>query len=859
SVIVALANIFFHGLAFLVIRHYRIGLLFFGTEILSIFAFSFSPLVGNVLFWINWLVSQLLATRLAILDERRKLDRSLAPRRAASALKRWGVGTPLVTVLLLFDLIPFLVLHGLAHLLAGRRHRAVKLFGLELLGAGCLWIAWFYFSGMYAPITAFPTGVSDVLLWLYGGIGSLLFVGTFLWDLIPVLSGFIQHERHQYGWTRRAPLYAALASNPWAAQYILEQATVPRGDARWARRLVCRTAELMPSDQLIESLKNNSRRPGYLLRTLKRIKNRSIILALGHEWSSATPRVRRWIVDVLAGRPNEASLEQLTSARCSLDRYGWLRYALATFHFRLRLWPATALLVFGLLAPLSVLALYEVDAMTKNPARPVLRSVQDRPLREKMPDDRLLETLQYLAKVDQVDEAKKLEQLFDDTTNEDHQLWKSGLERVSIAACSLPSDPADPAQAEKLDRLRQNLVSVLAEGVKSKQTGATQALQLIEYRPNSCNLTQPSRRQLVAAGAALQKSLQNSTSTPQDWALAIAALGASGDPGAIEPLKTIAWQLAQRPDAGNLEWKDLPRNALAALNLNPSPEAATALRELATAPKISPELTKQAKQFADRRSQDRYKILFADANRHFDAADYQGAYAAASQLLGFSGEQQDRSEIMDLLGNAAYQLAVDATAGSREWATRAIDYLEQEKDAQHWGRDKSRKLSNAYAVRAGYLIRENNFDAAFADASRAITEDPSSYLGYAERAWAFQENSQPQKSLEDALTAISKNPESQWGYGLVRDAYLLQATGNPRQRRKLVYQAIDQFQTLRKQYPTVVWPNSELAVLYHDSASEFDPQAFQRAYELGKQLNEQFVPQLPVDQKFTEEANFMEA
>jgi hypothetical protein len=868
SLAVVVVNTFLHGVALLALRRYRSGFLFLGIEACiyasrKAGAWDRWEILVLTLLVMNWLASQLFATRISIADGKR--DVLLESRRVATRPPRWKLGTPFTMMLLVADLIAFFFVHGLAHALAGRSQRALKLFGLECFGIVCLVIGWFYFSGAYAPITAFPPHVSRVLLWIYVTVGTILFAGTFFWDVVPVFYSLAAHPRRQHGSARRAPLYAAIASNRWAAEYLLECAAAPAvADRRWARRVICRTAETMPSQQLIESLKTQPRRPRYLVDVLKRIKNHEIVQALGEECRTAAPRLKRWMVDVLAGRPNEASLEQLSALRSSLDRYGRLRYAMAVWHYRVRLWPSTMLLVCALLVPLPILAAYEADATMKNPARPVLRMVQAPKMRGKMTGDQLLETQQFLARVDTEDALDVLTALFRDSAADNHKLWNGGLKKLGSAVCSLPEGPANDPQQQKINTLRDELASVLIDGVKSKQRQAKEALSAIKESPSRCGLSDRSKKELVQAASALE-----TMRTPEAEDLAIAALDASGDRRAVKRLLAIALQRTpalqfQRRTASDAFQLDQFREnafrekALDALGQNPSLEAADALSQIANAKdtaRDSRDFASKAQQLANRR----YETMIVEANVPLDNGQYKAAYDAGFKLLRVIPEGQPHDHLIDLLGEATYQLALGDKTGSKEWADRAIEYLNQAKKARRL--KESRKLSNTYAVRADYLKQEKHVEEAFADADRAIKEDPTSYLGYATKAWLLQQTDQFKPSLNYALTAIEKDATMNWSYGLLQNAYTrqAQATADGELRKQILRNATRQFEKLAQQHQDVMWPEESLAEIYHDNMSEFDPGAFPRSYDLYADMQKRFGEHLSADQKQEFDANRLES
>jgi HEAT repeat protein len=855
SSIITVINLFVHGAALLALRRYRSGLLFFGVELVILAAKNVSRWEGTeawvvLLLLMNWLASQLAATRVSFVQE--KIVGGESPSmRVSNRPVRSSLGTSLLAVLLLFDLIPFFLVHGLAQGLAGRSQRAIKLFALECFGVLCGIIAWYYFTPNFTWITAFPPKISQGLLYVYGCVGVLLFLGTFFWDLGPVIYDLVTDRRGRGGWKRRIFLYEAMANNRWSAEYLLEcAAQLDNPYKTWARRVVRRTGRLMPADQVILSLKVQNRRPDYLVQSLRTITDGAILKALAAELKAATPPLRRWIVDVLAGKPSEASLEQLRLVRNTLGWYGRLRYGVGLWHYRLRVWPSTVLVISVLLVPLPLLSAYEAAQTSINPGRPVLRMVQaegirwkhakNGPLRmsadQRMTDDQLLETLQFLANVDEKDDPELLNAAFKESTAEERDIWSKKPVRVAKAICTLPSE-MDPPQQRRVDALRDELVSVLAHNVASKQPDAKKALSIIEEDTTHCGISDRSGSDLVRAASTV---LQDSTS-PQDMSIAVAALDAAGTPNAVEPLRRIVAQLPSRQDiqsrekdpkiSDQLQWDNTRRAALSAINNNPSHEADQALDMIKNS--FDHDIAKLAGDFIAQRDKQR-------ANQHYESLVNRAT--------------------------AAYQRAV-ASGGSGQTTTLAITYLNEIRKTGQWSGDKSYMLSTAYVLRAESTARQfepgdTSVNAraamrdAFADARMAKREDPTSALAYCVEAWLLQRDRRPRESIGYLSTAISKQADFQWSYDLLYDAYISQAnmTADPGRKQARLKEGAAQFESLIKRYPNVMWPQSGLARIYHDNL--FD---FARSYELLRVVEQRFGPVLAGQQKQNLDANFLES
>jgi hypothetical protein len=812
-----------------------------------------------LLLLMNWLVSQLVATRVSFVQEKIAIS-GARPIQPPGKAVRSKLGTSLLAVLLVFDLIPFLIVHGLAQGLAGRPQRAIRLFALQCFGVLCCVVAWYYFTPNFSWITAFPPRISSGLYYIYGGVGLVMFFGTFLWDLGPVIYDLVTDRIGRGGWKRRNALYEAMANNRWVAEYLLECAAQSTGPYRsWARRVVRRTARLMPVDQIILSLKLQKRRPRYLIQGLKSITDGTILKALASELKAATPRLKRWIVDILAGKPSEASLEQLRSERSALGWYGHLRYGVGLWHYRLRVWPSTVLIISVLLVPLPLLSVYEAAETSRNPGRPVLRMVQaensrwkqsgNNKLRDavsdrwRMSDDQLLETLQFLAKVDQMDEPALLSSVFKDSTAQKRDIWSKKLERLATAVCTLPSDignqnnPSGQKQQEKVNALRDELVSVLANNLESQDSDSKEALSIIEKDSQHCDISDRSKANLVNAA----NKVLGDPSSPAELNIAVAALDAAGTPAAVQPLRQIVMQLPTRQDtpgqdtrsrySGPLLTDDTLRAALSALSSNPSPQADAALDQIKSSQ--DPHVAKIAADFiaqrARLRAQQNYERLLAQAE-------------------------------------VAYRTAI-STEGSVETTTQAINSLNEVKSTGQWSGDQRYMLSTAYALRAQYIARQikpagSSVDPrsamrdALTDAHNAMKEDPSSPLAYSVEASLLQLQHQPQQSLSYLFTAINNQSDYSWAYDLLYDAYTLQAatiTDSAHKREKLK-DAAAKFTALTDRYPTVIWPQLQLARIYHDNLFDFE-----HSYGRLKSVEQEFGQQLVGEEKLNLDANLVES
>ena len=846
SVVAAISS----WLALIALGRYATGLFLLGASVLlillAILGKGRAELVALALFALTWLASLLAATRAAIVDERRRNGGGPGP--DAKNARRWSLGRPLTVALLAMDLVPFLFLHGLAHLLAGRVRRGVTLFALECLGLLCLAAGWFYFGGSDPSATVFSVEVSGFLMYLYVGVGLVLLVGTFGWDVAAVANEVVFYTRRRSARERRAALYTAIAGNRWAAEYILQRAASDtRRDAWWARRLMLRTAQYMPLAELIASVKAQSRRPRYLLESLKQLKTREeTVHTLASEWREATPRLRRWIVDVLAGKPTERSLEQLSHFRQDLDWYGRLRYAAGKWHHRVRLWPKMLIFVGILLLPLVVLAPYELYAILKDPVRPLLRVVQNN-------DEEFVAIVHVLAQVRPAKSVNTLMRLFREPDASRSMAWRKGIAgSLGIAVCRHALD----------DQQNATLATVLIEGMKKGRREVLEGLSPIQQDPGRCGLSEQSRQELARASS----NLLEGAAEIEQAQLAIVGLDAARHALSVAPLRGFVLRLTQpkdqeTKDPGRVvaQWDELRRNALRALGANGSETAAAALREIAKAD-VPAGLRAEAGRLAQQSAQEN---LLAAVKQALDLGNYERAHTEGAELLRANPQGSLRFGLLALLGEASYRLALTTAGTATDWNGKAIGYFEEARGIEGLDANRRRMLAESYAIQGVHLRQDKNDPGgAFRAAGQAIQQDPEYAGGYCVQAWLMQGNHQDAESLDYALKAIEKDPQMAWAYELVQTAYLKQveSAANPDVRRQEVTAAAGQFEQLGERYPYVMWPRRRLVYLYHEFVSEFDPKrAFARTYEIYTAMEKQFESRLSETDKLDLDAGFLES
>ena len=821
-----------------------LGVLFVLAAVVALIA------VGSVLVVIGPLllalspVAMLVVTRLLIVRQRKDIAGFAGGKLRPGFSQR--MRRAILLTLLTLDLPYFFFLHGLARLLTGRLRRAVLLFATECLGVICFFLGYYYFSGSdFVP--AFPGAVSQVLMIWYIGVGALLLVGSFVWDVGEMVDEVVLCRRRIQR-DRRTSLYVAILHNRWVAGYVLKTAVNgSRREIFWARRLVRTAGSSMPVEALVEALAAPQRRPGYLLRVLQRQKAREgMVAALASTYRGARPRLRRWIVDVLAGSPDERSLEQLTTFRPDLDGYGRLRLSVAVWHHRFILWPKSLLFAGAILLPILVCAPFEVHSTFEDPLHPLLRILESPAAVAALEEKKFVAYSEVLARVYPGKHLDVLKKLFLEPGSKSR--GESIARSLGVAACQ------EELEADK----RVSLARFLADGLRKGRTEIGLALSPIQSDEQRCGLDEASRQELAKAGADL---LAGSASEKEVAGLAILALDTARHPSAVAPLRDFVLRLPQAAGPGYSKvadqngighadpWDDLRHRALLALSANGSPESVQALDEIATNKRVA----KPVRAEAARMNLDILK-------QPLDHGDYQKAYDEGKKLLEVDLQGQPRYQLLTLLGRAAKHLGLDRS--KTQFLNEAIGYLENAQKIAPLDADARGDLAETYAHRGERFRDLGNIAAGRRDAEQAIRVDPEYAGGYEVRASLLQRDHQYAASLRDSLTAIEKDPSYYWGYDLARDAYLgpLDSQKDAGVRRKVITDVVNQFENLVQRFPDVVWPRRELTFIYHEYLIELDPdRALARSYQVNAEVEQQFGDRLQESEKLSLDEDFLES
>jgi len=855
---IAAGNIVMHGVALMTLRRLRMGLTFLGIEAALIlvrvkFGEDAATITGVGLF-VNWLVCQLIATR-ASYSWLKAPGRNTALSWSRNSRPKSRLILSLFCSLLVLDVIWILLFHGLVHALAGRFKRSFKLLFFEVLGAGCCFAAWYCFTTDIVWITPLPTNISRVMLPAYLAAGILIFLYTLVADIVPMVIEVFQNQLGGAGWQAKIDLLRLLASNPFVAEYLLQSAQAgSNADRPWARKIVRRTAHLMPYEKVIGALASHEN-PTYLIRGLAPVTDQELLTAVAEEMKQATPRVQKRIVNLLTCRPSEASLAELRSLRKTAGWYGRIMYAAGVWYHRLLVWPSGVLLIGLLIAPFPILAAVEIIQMSANPDRPVMRMVENSEQRGKLTDDQLLEALQFLAKFDRSVTLLKLQNLFTSSTSEKRSIWTADPSRLATEVCSLPLDTGNSDQNKKVNVWRLQLFFLVARSLQPDAKEGTRALTTIRERDDLCGMDDAAKEKFVDAASLLMK---DNPPEPQ-IGLAIFTLDTAGTASAVDQLKAVLASLDrtanQRTTAPEqLRRDELRRNVITALARNDYDNAAAALENIANSKSTSPKIAELAKAELQARMDRQDAAVRESVQTSLGNEDYEGAYNQASRILDSHRNTSVRDDVLDLQATAAYKMALSPDA-SESWSTKAIESLERMKDTSKWNKEHNQMLSVAYQLRAETNLGQGKYDNAISDARLAIKADPTAAFSYRLVAWTLQQQGKTEESQPFARAAIDKDPTVGANYDLLYTVHMSRIENAPSKdaQQSAIETAIADFRKLAEDHPDIVWPKESLANILHDQAFDFE-----QSYKIFAGLQES-RSSLSEDDKLTLDSNMMEA
>lgn len=724
-------------------------------------------------------------------------------------------------------------LPGLAHALTGRVRRGFFIFSLRLLAVVLfVLLAWVEFWQ--------PPFFPDWLLDTYFLVTLALILAPWAWDVIGVFIGSILHNAKAVSRRRRHALYERLLVNPVAAQQVLDaQESSDPKQKEWAGRVIRRFLPHFPPELVVEHLAARSiEESGEIVVGLYKDKRSEIIGGLKELWSREERRPA--IVDILCRNPTERSLDALRSLWDDLTWKARTRYGLARAHFLFRVWPRTVIAAGVLVLPiLLMLATSAIYISFINPAWRTVRMVERGGSVGSawIDQDARVAAVVFLAKVHRGEAVDVMPRLLGnpaipirvrleiipllDDIAEDLYDWEDH------------SVTAESTLREKVDEnLFRDVIAVLKQDVFTEddiemRAAAVEALDiLITYKPDESvsygaldalsavvldgGIDRETRSAaldaITGAGYRATDALESIVAAPIAAQQSSAAQPRTGLP----ELGTQEQSTEANPEAVHVL---LRQEAIAALGRIATPEAYAALEQLSTAPAVDPRLASTL---------DAFELTEESVYRAYDAGDWETTVRSGELLLS---RRQDRDpELLHLVGKASYFLAEQGATQERteELLSSSIAYINEANDAGRVDPDAMWVLSLAYADTGS-----NHFGAAeYADAIEAFEMstrvNPSAYWSHYMLGVIHARQLDYARSAEAAIASIRANPDYEFSYALLREAY--EAEGRLDELEPVLLK-------FREEFRYSVWPARNLSFLYHEHLSETDADAYAKARE----------------------------
>jgi len=339
------------------------------------------------------------------------------------------------------------ILHGLAHVMVRRWQRAFALFGLELAGV----IMYF----LLASATEFVPGLG-IIAWVYKATGVVLFIASYLYDVLAVLFRTVLFRRAMTREERRASIYRETFRNPAMSDAVfadLRSPSVP--DARRAKRLIRNFGGSMLPTKLLAILTaaDGSYRQ-YVVWALRDAKDDEAIATLEKLAPAARPTQQFAIARVLSGNPTARSIAALHRVASKTGLFVRVMATVATLKFRLSVWPLSAHLAVLCLVPALGVLLYHGTMIIRNPAWSEIVSLR-RPLTTEVQKARIVN---FLVDAYPRDAAPQLRELFEQRRTRPIDPFYAALVRRLVMIHDQPGAPTPDSVAMDA-KVRAQIVS----------------------------------------------------------------------------------------------------------------------------------------------------------------------------------------------------------------------------------------------------------------------------------------------------------------------------------------------------------------------------------------------------------------
>lgn len=321
--------------------------------------------------------------------------------------------------------------------------------------------------------------------------------------------------------------------------------------------------------------------------------------------------------------------------------------------------------------------------------------------------------------------------------------------------------------------------------------------------------------------------------------------------------------------------RELQRKALASLGRIGTPAARDALTEIA-ARGSSDSLRRAAMDQQRQMLTDR----IAEVRGAFGDGDFDKAIVLGEKVLAVGPSAADRADLLRVLGEASYRqsMATSQTDPSKAGTLedKAIRYLEQARAAGNTKPETIRLQALSYAAKARRLLDAGNTRAALAQARQALLVDPqcdeaqaalgSVLLETGDRAGALRafadataispgytyayymqaliltDERKYAEAEQLTVKAIGTDPDAGWTYQLLRRIYLEQNRAS---------ELVTLLESTSAKYPSSIYPRQELGYVYHEYLAPADPSNYARACNIYRQLQKQ-VADRPAEKQQTD-------
>lgn len=739
--------------------------------------------------------------------------------------------------------VPILLVlpHGLLHMMVKRVRSGLVILWAEILGLICISLP--TLDDRYFQIFDTPQ-----LGGFYLAVGSILVIGSWIWDVGAVGYNDVCFPLRRLARQRRDATLKQVLTNPHAAEFVLNQAQCDdHRESRWARSVVKNLGESIPPQLWVDLLKQRGIAIApFAIRRLQRTHSEETIRAVLGLWPEANPAMRGRLVSILAGHPSQVSLDVLSR----IPDLGWwakVRYAWGLCQFRLGLIPNAMWLSALLLLPMPVIIMRELVPIVMDPPTLLVKIVNPKAALQK--PDFVVKTAKFV--VDAIPEkaTPRMVEVVGGIAGESIE-WGTRLEAIGFltSLASRAELPDLSSEARKaISRQIPSLLGMLNTPAKIEEK--LQILRALEAAANSEAVT--ALKELVLR------------------------LGAQIQPDRVE--SRLALSLS------NAEPRTLIMESLRILGRSPAKEAAPAIAEL-----LAHGVPESVRAWAlDEQRQPKARLLVERLRVEFDQGNYDQVVRTgleAEPVLQGRANAKELVEALLIVGRAKQQLSSfnSNSKKSEDLDEETIRFAQRARTIDPPNAEAAKLLASSYGRQAERRRSWKRFEDALALVNKALRADPRNpemlatkgqiYLdlkrnvdaldSFAEATrispgftWAHAmqasielEQKNYDRSLTHAERTIESDPSYAWGYTLLSESY---------HRQDKDREAVVRLTELRRSHPHSTWPARSLMFVYHENLSATDPLAYQRNHELYVELEAAFRGKIPEQADF--DAGFVEA